>query len=76
MYKQITEELLAFLKNSPSCFHAQASAAEILRAHGFTELTEEAKWKLEKGGSYRLYHSGRRKRRLPYFCQPQRFSYF
>lgn len=52
MYKQITEELLAFLKNSPSCFHAQASAAEILRAHGFTELTEEAKWKLEKGGSY------------------------
>lgn len=52
MYKKTAEELLAFLQKSPSCFHAIATVKESLLSSGFTELDEEHKWTLKKGGSY------------------------
>lgn len=52
MYQKISEELLAFLKKSPSCFHAVAAVRDSLLSNGFTELTETIKWDLQKGGSY------------------------
>ncbi|OUN05638.1 M18 family aminopeptidase [Flavonifractor sp. An92] len=49
---EINQELLSFIRRSPSCYHAVANLAAELTAHGFTELSEGAEWKLEKGGRY------------------------
>ena len=48
MYKKTSEELLAFLRKSPSCFHAIAQIREALLTCGCTELHEEEKWELQK----------------------------
>ncbi|WP_407398926.1 M18 family aminopeptidase [Treponema sp.] len=45
-------ELLAFIKKSPSCFHAVSNIVEILKAKGFIELNENERWKVAKGKSY------------------------
>ena len=52
MYRKISEELLAFLNASPSCFHAVKNMADTLESKGFTKLCEEEKWALAPGGSY------------------------
>ena len=46
----ITEELVKFLDESPSCFHAVMNIRKLLT--GFEELKENEKWKLEYGKSY------------------------
>ena len=40
MYREASEELLSFIKKSPSCFHAVATISEQLKAEGFQELKE------------------------------------
>ncbi len=45
-------ELLQFLSNSPTSFHAVASTKEILKAHGYQELKENEMWNLAEGGMY------------------------
>lgn len=52
MYRETAEELLGFIAKSPTCFHAVAAMKEILKAEGCTELREEDRWSLEKGGKY------------------------
>ena len=52
MYRETAEELLAFIRKSPTCFHAVAAMKEILEAEGYGELREEDRWNLEKGGKY------------------------
>lgn len=52
MYRETAEQLLAFIEKSPSCFHAIKNMKEILSADGFTELKEEEKWEIKKGGRY------------------------
>ena len=44
------EGLLAFLKKSPTCYHAVAAAEELLP--GFPRLEEGEKWQLVPGGRY------------------------
>lgn len=51
-YEASSQELFQFIENSPSCFHAIATAAKILTKHGFTELMEGNIWNLERGKSY------------------------
>ena len=44
MYREASEELLSFIKKSPSCFHAVATISEQLKAEGVTviEIDKEA----------------------------------
>ena len=44
--------LIDFIYDSPSPFHAVENIADRLTAAGFTRLYEENDWNLEKGGSY------------------------
>ena len=46
MSNKITTDLLEFIENSPSCFHAVQTTKEILTKHGFTELSEDQTWNL------------------------------
>ncbi|WP_286904942.1 M18 family aminopeptidase [Clostridium sp. UBA1652] len=52
MEKVIAKELLDFLYDSPTAFHAVENISEILMKQGFKELKEEDKWKLKKDGKY------------------------
>ncbi|AVH56073.1 MULTISPECIES: M18 family aminopeptidase [Streptomyces] len=46
------EDLLAFLRDSPSPYHAVAQAARRLEKAGFTELTGTEEWKGHSGGRF------------------------
>ena len=50
--KEFAKELIDFIYDSPTAFHAVDSAKAILDKQGFTELKEENSWNLEKGGKY------------------------
>lgn len=50
--KEFAKELINFIYDSPTAFHAVDSAKVILDKQGFAELKEENSWKLEKGGKY------------------------
>ena len=45
-------ELLQFIENSPSPFHAVETISERLDNAGFTRLYEQDDWQLEKGKGY------------------------
>lgn len=48
----MSEELLTFIKHSPSCFHAVHTIAGMLKEAGFQELKECEAWSLQQGGKY------------------------
>jgi len=48
----VPEDLLVFLADSPTPFHAVASASARLTAAGFRKLDEDADWSQLPGGSY------------------------
>lgn len=52
MYYETAEKLLEFLKKSPSAFQAADVMKKRFQAEGFTELKEQERWNLEKGGKY------------------------
>lgn len=52
MFQETTKELMQFIEKSPTCFHAVAAMKEILDKEGFTQLQEEERWHMEKGGKY------------------------
>lgn len=58
MMNKINQELLSFLKNSPTCFHAVAEIKKALDLAGFNELKETQAWKLKKGGKYYTIRNG------------------
>ena len=58
MYKETAKEVLAFIKNSPSCFHAVQEMKKILKEAGYEELRECETWNLEKGGKYFTTRNG------------------
>ncbi|MGG7162676.1 M18 family aminopeptidase [Clostridium ihumii] len=49
---EFAKELIDFLYESPTVFHAVKNVKEVLNKEGFTELCECSKWELEKGGKY------------------------
>ncbi|MGN0659207.1 MAG: M18 family aminopeptidase [Emergencia sp.] len=52
MFENIAADLLAFLKASPTCFHAADSLGKRLSDSGFVRLEENKKWNLTPGGRY------------------------
>ena len=58
MKREIVRELLAFINESPSCYHAAASAARRLEAADYRRLREEESWRLEPGGRYYVTRGG------------------
>ncbi len=52
MFETTTRNLIRFIQDCPTCYHAAAAISDILEAHGFTRLRETDAWKLEPGGTY------------------------
>ncbi|MGK0290537.1 MAG: aspartyl aminopeptidase [bacterium] len=55
---QFNQDLLQFLQNSPTPFHATNSMKEILVKNGFQELQEKDDWKLKTKGKYFVIRGG------------------
>lgn len=49
---KFAQQLLDFIYESPTAFHAVSTVKGMLGKGGFRELKEENQWKLEKGGKY------------------------
>lgn len=49
---EFAQDLIDYIYDSPTAFHAVAKAKEDLCKEGFIEVKEEEKWNLEKGGKY------------------------
>lgn len=50
--QKLSKELIDFIFESPSQFHAAKNIIEKLKLAGFKELSLKEKWNIEKGGSY------------------------
>ncbi len=50
--KEFAKDLIRFIDNSKSSFHAVVETKKYLTENGFNEVKLEEKWKLEKGGKY------------------------
>ena len=48
----LTEELLQFLQQSPTPFHAVCNMINMLEQAGFQRLDEVSTWELKKNGSF------------------------
>lgn len=46
------KELIDFINNSPTAFHAVLNIKQILINNGFSELKEDEKWNIKKGNKY------------------------
>ena len=51
-------DLIAYIDESPSPWHAAASTARRLQAQGYTQLHEDRRWQLEAGGRYFVIRGG------------------
>ena len=49
---EFAQNLIDFIYDSPTAFHAVAKVKEDLLKEGFVEIKEEEKWNLKKGGKY------------------------
>jgi len=56
--KKLAKELMAFIDNSPSCYHATANLAQLLDKEGYTGLHEQDKWNIVPGGKYYVTRNG------------------
>ena len=52
MEKELALELLDFINESPTAYHAAETVKKCLDKEGFKELKENEKWTLNKGGKY------------------------
>lgn len=50
--QKFSEDLLQYLNDSPTAYHAVENASEILKENNFQELKETMEWSLQKGGRY------------------------
>jgi aspartyl aminopeptidase len=53
-----TTNLLKFLNNSPTAWHAVANCVYDLKKEGFKELKEDEAWKIKPGGCYYVVRNG------------------
>lgn len=51
-FEKINQELLEFLDNSPSSFHAVENMKQMLEENGYIRLLEGERWELEAGRGY------------------------
>lgn len=52
MEKELARELIDFLYDSPTAFHAVSNIKNILKKEGFNELDAGDKWEIKNGGKY------------------------
>lgn len=52
MYKQVAQDMMAFIKKSPTAFHVVENIKNQLLDDQYQELLESEKWHLEKGKKY------------------------
>ena len=52
------KELLTFLNDSYTAYHATENARALLLKNGFAELSEGEAWKLKTGGKYFVTRNG------------------
>ena len=50
--QKFSEDLLQYLNDSPTAYHAVENATELLKKNNFLELKETMEWSLQKGGRY------------------------
>jgi aspartyl aminopeptidase len=50
--KQFNDELISFIDNSPTAFHAVSQMSSVLSAAGFMRLKESDKWDVKPGKKY------------------------
>ena len=55
---RIMKQLLTFLENSYTAYHATENAKRFLAQHGFSELKEYEAWNLKEGGKYFVTRNG------------------
>ena len=48
----LQKDLIDFIYNSPTAFHAVSTSKELLDTNGFTELDSRKVWNLQVGGKY------------------------
>ncbi len=58
MYQNDSEQLIEFLENAPTCFHAVSLMSGMLDGSGFAALAENEKWSLQNGGRYYVTRGG------------------
>ena len=56
--KNLANELIEFITNSPTAYHATAQICSILDQNGFTALSEAAPFALTPGGKYYVTRNG------------------
>ena len=57
MEQTYVQQLLKFLKASPSCYHAAYAVAKELEDNGYQQLQEFEPWQLREGGKYFVMRS-------------------
>lgn len=69
-FQSLNQELFSYIHNSPTNYHAVASASRILLDNGFTCLSERDSWNLIPGGKYFVIrnHSSLFAFRMPKQC--------
>ena len=50
--KSFAREVIEFIDDSPSAYHAVKNSSDILEENGFQRLNPREEWKLKKGGQY------------------------
>lgn len=62
-----TEDFLQFLQDAPTSYHCVEEVKKRLQKEGFSPLTEETLWQLQKGGKYFVHRGGS----IAAFCLPK-----
>ncbi|SHE95844.1 M18 family aminopeptidase [Clostridium fallax] len=52
MEQKIAQQLIDFIYESPTAFHAVKNVSSKLKKNGFIELEDDKQWKIEKAGKY------------------------
>ena len=52
------KKMLAFIKNSPTCYHAVENVGQELETAGYGQLQENERWELAMGGKYYVTRNG------------------
>lgn len=73
MGREISQKLLNFIRQSPSCYHAVENIALELKKQGFVQLPENRPWAVEPGGRYFVARNGSS---IIAFTAPEHFERF
>lgn len=57
-FAKTSKEMLKFIEESPSCFHAVANLSAMLKERGFEQLSEQDNYDIKKGGRYFVTRNG------------------